>query len=246
MSETARRVSQSFGAARVTADERRALIARVFTEVAPRYDLMNDLMSFGIHRAWKRSFARAAAARPGETVVDLAGGTGDVARLMCAAGAAVIVVDPSVAMLAAGRRRGGAPAQIAAEAERLPFADGAIDCLTIAFGIRNVTRMDVALAEIFRVLAPGGRFLCLEFSRPVAPLRPFYGAWSATVIPALGALVSNSRAAYRYLVQSIARFPDQPEFARLIADAGFTDVRWRNLSLGIAAIHQGRKPDPDS
>lgn len=232
-------LSQSFGAARVTPDERRALIRQVFREVAPRYDLMNDLMSFGIHRLWKRAFAQAAAAAPGEVVVDLAGGTGDVARLMARSGAFVVVVDPSVPMLRAGRR--AALAHVAAEGERLPFADASLDCVTIAFGIRNVTDIPQTLAEIRRTLKPGGRFLCLEFSLAAAPLRPFYGAWSRWVIPRLGAAVAGAPSAYRYLVESIARFPDQASFAAMLSAAGFAEVRWRNLSFGIAAIHSARR-----
>ncbi len=234
-------LSQSFGAARVTPEERRALIRQVFAEVAPRYDLMNDLMSFGIHRLWKRALARAAAPRRGEIIVDLAGGTGDVARLMARSGARVLVADPSAPMLMEGRHRGGRLAEIAAEAERLPFADESVDCVTIAFGIRNVTDMGEALAEIRRVLKPGGRFLCLEFSTAALPIRPFYAAWSALAIPRLGAAIAGSRAAYRYLIESIARFPDQASFAKIIAEAGFSDVRWRNLSFGIAAIHSARR-----
>ncbi len=234
-------LSESFGASTVTRDERRMLIRRVFADVAPRYDLMNDLMSLGIHRLWKRAFARAAAPQTGDVIVDLAGGTGDVAQLMARSGARVLVADPSEPMLLQGRKRGGRLVQIAAEAERLPFADGSIDCVTIAFGIRNVTDMAQALGEIRRVLKPGGRFLCLEFSTAAAPIRPFYAIWSALVIPRLGAAIAGSQAAYRYLVESIARFPDQARFGRIIADAGFSDVRWRNLSFGIAAIHSARR-----
>lgn len=232
-------LAESFGAEHVTRAERRSLIRQVFVDVAPRYDLMNDLMSFGIHRLWKRAFARAAATRPGERVIDLAGGTGDVAHLMAGSGASVTVVDPSEPMLRQGRRR-GPMAQIAAEAERLPFADASLDCVTMAFGIRNVTDMPQALAEIRRVLRPGGRFLCLEFSTAAAPIRPFYAVWSALVIPRLGAIIAGSPAAYRYLVESIERFPDQKGFARMIGAAGFADIRWRNLSFGIAAIHEAR------
>lgn len=235
-------LSRTFGACDVTREQRRALIRQVFTEVAPRYDLMNDLMSFGIHRLWKRAFARAAAPKPGELILDLAGGTGDVARLMARSGARVIVVDPSLAMLRAGRDGAGLTC-VAAEGERLPFADASIDCVTIAFGIRNVTEIASALAEIRRVLKPGGRFLCLEFSKAAAPIRPFYQAWSALVIPRLGAAIAGSRAAYRYLIESIARFPDQDAFAEQIKRAGYADVRWTNLSFGIAAIHAASRAD---
>ena len=237
------RLSRSFGAAEVTADERRDLIRRTFREVAPRYDLMNDLMSMGVHRLWKTAFADLVAAAPGQFAVDLAGGTGDIALALARRGARVAVVDPSVEMMAAGRERAGAQdvRWVAAEAERLPFADNSVDILTIAFGIRNVTRIEDALVEIARVLKPGGRFLCLEFSTPAAWLRPFYGLWSRTAIPALGALVSGRREAYHYLVESIRRFPNQQEFAGMIEQAGLVDIDWRDYSFGIAAVHHARK-----
>jgi demethylmenaquinone methyltransferase/2-methoxy-6-polyprenyl-1,4-benzoquinol methylase len=234
-------LSDSFGTEKVSPHERRALIRRVFVEIAPRYDVMNDLMSFGIHRLWKRRFAALAAPRSGETVVDLAGGTGDVARLMAGSGAEVVVVDPSTAMMQAGRRPGDRLKLVAGEGEHLPFADGSINCLTISFGIRNVTHLGSALAEIHRVLKPGGRFLCLEFSRAHGLIHPFYQAWSSTAIPVLGASIAGSPSAYRYLIESIRRFPDQETFAGLIRQAGFAEVRWINLSLGIAAIHIATK-----
>jgi len=234
----------TFGRADVAPDTRRAMIRATFEGVAPRYDLMNDLMSLGIHRGWKDRLAGLAAARPGETALDLAGGTGDVAFRLARAGASVTVVDPSAAMMSVGRARpdGGRVGWVEAEAERLPFPDAHADLVTIAFGIRNVTRLDAALAEIHRVLKPGGRFLCLEFSRARWWLRPFYAAWSRTAIPVLGTLVSGRTEAYRYLVESIGRFPDQPSFAAHVRAAGFTDVAWDDLSFGIAAIHRGRKP----
>lgn len=232
-----------FGAKRVDPQLRRALIRATFEGVAPRYDLMNDLMSLGIHRLWKDRFVAAAAVRPGEAALDLAGGTGDVAFRLAAAGARVGVADPSAAMMAVGRGRPGGErvTWTEAEAEDLPFATGHFDLVTVAFGIRNVTRLDAALGEIRRVLRPGGRFLCLEFSRPRAWLRPFYGLWSRTAIPALGAAVSGRREAYRYLVDSIARFPDQAAFAEIVRANGFHDVGWDDLSFGIAAIHRARK-----
>lgn len=238
------RLSRTFGAAEVTADERRDLIRRTFREVAPRYDLMNDLMSMGVHRLWKAGFVDLAGAAPGRFAVDLAGGTGDIAIALARRGAQVAVVDPSAEMMAVGRRRAGARGVrwIAAEGESLPFADNSVDLLTVAFGIRNVTRVEDALAEIARVLKPGGRFLCLEFSTPAQWLRPFYGLWSRTAIPALGALVSGRREAYDYLVESIRRFPNQQEFAAMIEAAGLVGVDWRNYSFGIAAVHSARKP----
>jgi demethylmenaquinone methyltransferase / 2-methoxy-6-polyprenyl-1,4-benzoquinol methylase len=231
----------TFGARRVAEDERRALIRSVFAQVAPRYDLMNDLMSFGIHRLWKRAFVRDLPVGPGLAAIDLAGGTGDIARLLKARGIDALIVDPSPEMLAVARALDPAARTQVAEAEGLPFDNASLDLVTISFGIRNVTRMEPALAEIARVLKPGGLFACLEFSTPVAPLRPFYAAWSATAIPLLGAAVSGHIDAYRYLVQSIRRFPDQDTFAGLIGAAGFEDVRWTNLSLGIAAIHTARR-----
>ncbi len=233
-------LSKSFGYQSVDERERELRIRRVFEAVARRYDLMNDLMSFGIHRLWKRVFVAMAAPRAGQRIVDLAGGTGDVAALMAGPDREVTVIDPSAAMMEAGRARNHRHVQWQlGTAERLPLGDASIDTLTIAFGIRNVTRIEDALAEALRVLKPGGRFLCLEFSTPVFWLRPFYNLFSFLVIPRLGAWIANSPEAYTYLVESIRRFPDQQAFTRLIEGAGFADVRFRNLSFGIAAIHSG-------
>ena len=233
----------SFGASRVTPEERERRIRRVFAAVAGRYDLMNDAMSLGIHRLWKRALARAAAPRPGQLIVDLAGGTGDVARLLAGPGRTVTVCDPSPAMMAVGRRRCPPSVDfVEGTAEAMPFADGSVDTVTIAFGLRNVTRLDAALAEIRRVLVPGGRLLCLEFSRPWALVRPAYDAYSFLVIPRLGAWIAREPAAYAYLVDSIRRFPDQREMAALMTDAGFADVAWRNFSCGIACLHVGTAP----
>lgn len=235
-------MSKSFGYQSVDERERELRIRRVFEAVARRYDLMNDLMSFGIHRLWKRVFVIMAAPRAGQRIVDLAGGTGDVAALMAGPDREVTVIDPSAAMMEAGRARNHRHVQWKlGTAERLPLADASIDTLTIAFGIRNVTRIEAALAEALRVLKPGGRFLCLEFSTPVFWLRPFYNLFSFLVIPRLGAWIANSPEAYTYLVESIRRFPDQQAFTRLIEGAGFSEVRFRNLSFGIAAIHSGMR-----
>ena len=237
------KLSHTFGEQAVDPTEREQLIRRVFSRVAPRYDLMNDLMSMGIHRLWKRRFARAADARPGQVIVDLAGGTGDVAALLAARDRTVIVCDPSREMMDAGRERDLRDIRwLAGTGEAIPLADGSVDTVTIAFGIRNVTSMESALAEILRVLRPGGRFLCLEFSRPVAPVRPFYGVFNRTVIPRLGAWVSRNPEAYRYLIESIRRFPDQREMQGILETAGFVDVRWRNQSFGIACLHEGTRP----
>lgn len=238
-------LSRTFGNASVAAAERERRIRGVFESVAPRYDVMNDLMSLGVHRLWKRRFARMAAPRAGQRIVDLAGGTGDVAARLAAADRQVTVVDPSEAMMAAGRARGLAHVQwLAGTAEQLPLPDASVDTLTIAFGIRNVTHLDHALAEILRVLRPGGRFLCLEFSTPRRWLRPFYDRFSYAVIPRLGAWIARSPPAYAYLVESIRRFPDQAAFAECIRRAGFAEVAWRDLSFGIACVHHGVRPAP--
>jgi demethylmenaquinone methyltransferase/2-methoxy-6-polyprenyl-1,4-benzoquinol methylase len=236
-------LSHTFGNATVAATERERRIRSVFESVAPRYDLMNDLMSLGVHRLWKRTLVRMAQARAGQRIVDLAGGTGDVAARLAGPDRQVTVVDPSEAMMAAGRAR-GLPhvAWQCGAAERLPLADASVDTLTIAFGIRNVTHLEVALAEALRVLRPGGRFLCLEFSTPRRWLRPFYDLFSYTVIPRLGAWVAQSPPAYAYLVESIRRFPDQAAFAECVRRAGFEQVHWRDLSFGIACIHSGMRP----
>ena len=238
-------LSRSFGNQRVEEHEREQRIRRVFEAVARRYDLMNDLMSLGIHRLWKRRLVRLAAPRAGQRIVDLAGGTGDVAALMAGPDRNVTVVDPSAAMMAVGRGRGQRDVDwLPGSAENLPLDDASIDTLTIAFGIRNATRIDLALVEILRVLKPGGRLLCLEFSTPVAWLRPVYELFSFSVIPRLGAWIADAPEAYTYLVESIRRFPDQPSFQRLIEEAGFERVSYRNLSLGIACIHIGSRPLP--
>lgn len=235
-------LSRSFGFQSVEESERERRIRRVFQGVAPRYDLMNDAMSFGIHRLWKRSFARQAQPSAGQTIVDLAGGTGDVAALLAGPDRRVMVCDPSLAMMAHGQARGLEHVEwLSGTGEAIPLADASVDTLTIAFGIRNVTRMDKALAEIHRVLKPGGRFLCLEFSRPWAPVRPFYNLFSFTVIPRLAAWIAREPEAYAYLVESIRRFPDQREMAEIIQSAGFREVRYRNLTFGIACIHSATK-----
>jgi demethylmenaquinone methyltransferase / 2-methoxy-6-polyprenyl-1,4-benzoquinol methylase len=236
-------LSRSFGYALVDARERERRIRHVFESVAPRYDLMNDLMSLGVHRLWKRAFARLAAPRAGQRIVDLAGGTGDVAALLAAPDREVTVIDPSPAMMDAGRRRGLAHVRWQlGSAEQLPLPDASVDTITIAFGIRNVTQLDDALAEAHRVLVPGGRFLCLEFSTPRRWLKPFYDAFSFAVIPRLGSLIAGTPQAYAYLVESIRRFPDQAEFAAHLRRAGFDAVHWRDLSFGIACIHVGQRP----
>lgn len=236
-------LSRTFGKHSVDEQEREQRIRRVFEAVAARYDLMNDLMSLGIHRLWKRSLVRRAAPAAGQRIVDLAGGTGDVAALMAAPDRQVTVCDPSAAMMAVGRARGHLHVQwLEGTGESIPLPSASVDTVTIAFGIRNVTRIEDALVEALRVLKPGGRFLCLEFSTPHAVVRPLYNLFSFTVIPRLGAWIARSPEAYTYLVESIRRFPDQRAFKALIERAGFVDVGYSNLSLGIAAIHTGTRP----
>lgn len=235
-------INRSFGNQTVSSEQRRARIRLVFNAVAPRYDLMNDLMSMGIHRLWKRKLARRVANTMGR-VLDLAGGTGDVARLLERKGRQVLVCDPSLAMMQVGRARPGSQdlQWLAGEAEKLPLPDASIDLLTISFGLRNATHLSDALAEIHRVLKPGGRFVCLEFSRPMAWLAPLYDLYSFLVIPRLGAAVAGEPQAYQYLIESIRRFPDQPGFATLMQHAGFDAVHWENLSFGIACLHFGTR-----
>jgi demethylmenaquinone methyltransferase/2-methoxy-6-polyprenyl-1,4-benzoquinol methylase len=235
-------IDRSFGHQSVSSEQRRARIRHVFDAVAPRYDLMNDLMSLGIHRLWKRTLARRVRDLGGE-VIDLAGGTGDVARLLLRADRQVSVCDPSLAMMQVGRQRPGSAELrwLAGEAECLPLADASVDLLTVSFGLRNATRLAQALAEIRRVLRPGGQFVCLEFSRPQRWLAPAYDLYSRLVIPRLGAAVAGEPLAYQYLIESIRLFPDQTGFAALMQQAGFTEVHWENLSFGIACLHFGRR-----
>jgi demethylmenaquinone methyltransferase/2-methoxy-6-polyprenyl-1,4-benzoquinol methylase len=241
--------SRWFGYRRVAREEKPALVRGVFESVADRYDLMNDLMSGGIHRLWKREMVEWLRPQAGSTVLDVAGGTGDIAlRIAQRLGGRgrVIVIDATPAMLEVGRDRmidGGRLSGvewIAGQAERLPVASSSVEAYTIAFGIRNVTDLDRALAEARRVLKPGGRFLCLEFSRVVLPvLDRLYDLYSFAVLPALGQAVTGDAASYRYLAESIRTFPPQEEFAARIRTAGFEQVRYRNLTGGIAALHSG-------
>ncbi|MGM0584792.1 MAG: bifunctional demethylmenaquinone methyltransferase/2-methoxy-6-polyprenyl-1,4-benzoquinol methylase UbiE [Pseudomonadota bacterium] len=238
-----------FGYQEVPEAEKAGRVQGVFRSVAARYDLMNDLMSGGVHRLWKDAVIDWMAPRSGMRLLDVAGGTGDIAfrflRRVKGRGE-VVVCDLTPDMLTEGRRRAeaqGFAAQlswVAGDAMRLPFPDRSFDAYTIAFGIRNVTRPQDALAEAYRVLKPGGRFLCLEFSQvPEAGLQKLYDLYSFNVIPAMGRAVTGDRDSYQYLVESIRRFPDQETFAGMIREAGLGRVAYRNLSLGVAAIHSG-------
>lgn len=233
-------LDHTFGKQKVNAREREKLIRQVFDVVAPRYDLMNDAMSFGIHRLWKRKLVKMIAAKPDQVIVDLAGGTGDVAEKINEPDCQVIIADPSLAMMNAGRKRHNVTC-VATTGEMLALADNSVDTLSIAFGIRNTTKMTLALEEILRVLKPEGRVLCLEFSRPHWWLKPFYDLYSYFVIPRLGAWIARQPEAYTYLVESIRRFPDQNEMKSVMESVGFSDVKFRNLSFGIACIHTGKK-----
>lgn len=233
----------SFGFRDVPEDKKARLVAEVFSSVAGRYDLMNDLMSVGIHRLWKATMVDQLAPRPGLKVLDVAGGTGDVAFRLAAKGAEVTVCDINPDMLAEGRRRAaqkpkGPVAWVEGDAEALPFADAQFDAYTIAFGIRNVTHIEKALAEARRVLKPGGRFLCLEFSHlSDAGLQAWYDRYSFSILPQIGYIVTGDAGSYRYLVESIRRFPRAERFAEMIAEAGLRQGKIRLLSGGIAAVH---------
>ena len=240
-----------FGYQTVDEDEKARHVRGVFDSVASRYDLMNDVLSMGMHRVWKAYTVAVANVQPGMNVLDVAGGTGDIAfRIIDASGgqARATILDINGSMLAVGAERAekrglsGNCTFVEANAEELPFADSSFDAYTIAFGIRNVPHIDRALSEAFRVLKRSGRLLCLEFSEVQMPLLDkVYEAWSFNAIPAIGKAVTGDGEPYRYLVESIAKFPSQPEFARMISAAGFSQVTWRDYTGGIAALHSGWK-----
>ncbi|MFV0294188.1 MAG: bifunctional demethylmenaquinone methyltransferase/2-methoxy-6-polyprenyl-1,4-benzoquinol methylase UbiE [Paracoccus sp. (in: a-proteobacteria)] len=239
-----------FGFQTVDEDDKAGLVHGVFSRVASRYDVMNDLMSVGVHRIWKNAMMDWLNPQRGQHLLDVAGGTGDIAFrfLNRAPDADVTVCDMTESMLIEGRKRAEAERLadrldwVTGDAMALPFAANSFDRYTISFGIRNVTRIPDALTEAYRVLRPGGRLMVLEFSQlPVPALQWAYDRYSFNVIPVMGQMVANDRDSYQYLVESIRRFPDQDTFANLIRNAGFERVQYRNLSMGIAALHSGWK-----
>ena len=237
-----------FGFERVALGDKARRVGAVFSSVAGSYDLMNDLMSLGLHRVWKRFAVNATGVRAGMRVLDLAGGTGDLARLFAervGAGGEVVLTDINGAMLARGRDRmvntGRLVPAVQCDAEKLPFANGHFDCVSIAFGLRNVTRKEQALSEMVRVLKPGGVAAVLEFSRVYAPLAPAYDWYSFNVLPRLGKLVAGDDASYRYLAESIRMHPDQAALKAMMEQAGFDGVEVHNLMAGVVALHLGHK-----
>lgn len=239
-----------FGFETVNAAEKAGKVQGVFNSVAAKYDVMNDVMSIGIHRIWKEAMMDWLAPRCGQTLIDVAGGTGDVSfKFLNRAGSGhATVLDLTENMLIEGRKRAEASEMeqsldwLVGDAMALPFADNSFDVYTISFGIRNVTRPDDALSEAFRVLRPGGRLMVLEFSQiPVPLVQKAYDLYSFNIIPAIGKMIANDRDSYQYLVESIRKFPDQETFLNMIRGAGFENGSYRNLSLGIAALHSGWK-----
>lgn len=240
-----------FGYAEVPIAEKASRVRAVFESVAGKYDLMNDLMSMGVHRLWKQFTLSQTGLKPGQRALDVAGGTGDIAAGLAKQvgnDGLVILTDINAAMLARGRDRmvdQGVVRNLRcslANAERLPFKDQSFDCVTIAFGLRNVTDKDAALRSMYRVLRPGGQLLVLEFSKPVAPgLKPIYDTYSFSVLPWLGKVIAQDEDSYRYLAESIRRFPDQETLKKMMQDAGFGDCSYHNLSGGIVALHRGYK-----
>jgi demethylmenaquinone methyltransferase/2-methoxy-6-polyprenyl-1,4-benzoquinol methylase len=238
-----------FGFEEVRWEDKARRVRGVFDSVAPKYDLMNDLMSGGMHRLWKQFTLSQTHLRPGQRALDVAGGTGDLARGMAAQvgeQGLVVLSDINGAMLAHGRNRlidAGllrGVSYVQANAERLPFPDSTFDCVTIGFGLRNVTDKAAALASMRRVLRPGGQLLVLEFSQPVAPgLKPLYDTYSFRVLPVLGKVVAQDEDSYRYLAESIRKHPDQETLLRMMRDAGLEDCRYHNLAGGIVALHRG-------
>lgn len=240
-----------FGFQSVSPEEKVRRVKQVFDSVAHRYDVMNDLMSLGMHRIWKRFTTEVSGVRPGQRVLDLAGGTGDLTRQFATrvgATGTVVLADINATMLEHGRSRlvdAGIVDNVAflqADAEELPFREAAFNCVCIAFGLRNVTDKVRALASIYRVLRPGGKLLVLEFSTPTLPLlRPFYDVYSFTVLPWLGRVVAKDSESYRYLAESIRMHPDQETLKAMMESAGFEQCSYLNLTAGVVALHQGYK-----
>jgi demethylmenaquinone methyltransferase/2-methoxy-6-polyprenyl-1,4-benzoquinol methylase len=234
-----------FGYRQVTEEEKSTLVGGVFSRVAGRYDLMNDLMSFGLHRLWKAFAVSIARIRPGERVLDVASGSGDLARAFAARGAEVCMSDINGAMLTRGRDRlldaGRTTPAVQCDAERLPFGSASFDCVSVGFGLRNMTHKDAALAEMSRVLKPGGRLLVLEFSHVWKPLQKPYDVYSFHVLPWLGEKVVGDAASYRYLAESIRVHPDQPALAAMMERSGLEKVEYFNLAAGAVAVHRGYK-----
>ena len=239
-----------FGYETVPLDEKAGRVKGVFDSVAGRYDVMNDLMSGGLHRIWKRFTVEQAAVRRGQSVLDLAGGTGDLAikfTRQVGSGGRVVLADINAAMLIEGRKRlidagaAGNFAIVQVDAEQLPFADNTFDCISIAFGLRNVTDKNAALRSMFRVLKPGGKLLILEFSKPSDAIRPMYDFYSFNVLPLMGKAVAGDPASYRYLAESIRMHPDQETLCGMMEDAGFERCRFHNMTAGIVALHVGFK-----
>src|SRR5438270_8652685 len=235
-----------FGFERVPPEEKSRRVRGVFESVAAKYDLMNDLMSGGLHRAWKRFAVEASGVRRGARVLDVAGGTAALARLFAdrvGEDGRVVLTDINGAMLAVGRDRmlneGKLLPAVQCDAEALPFAPRSFDCVSIAFGLRNVTRKEIALAEMRRVLKPGGAAIILEFSKVWEPLRPAYDWYSFNVLPRMGKLVADDEASYRYLAESIRVHPDQAALKEMMENAGFERVEWFDLMAGIVALHRG-------
>lgn len=237
-----------FGYETVDIDDKARRVRGVFDSVAGNYDLMNDLMSAGLHRLWKRFTIEQAAVRRGQHVLDLAGGTGDLAKTFAGkvgSNGRMVLADINVSMLKEGRRRltdagvAGNLSIIQVDAEKLPFAESSFDCITIAFGLRNVTDKNAALTSMLRVLKPGGKALILEFSEPSAALKPAYDLYSFKVLPLIGKLVANDESSYRYLAESIRMHPDQETLLDMMAEAGFEKCRYHNLAGGIVALHVG-------
>lgn len=238
-----------FGYQQIPLADKTRRVGEVFSSVASRYDLMNDLMSLGVHRLWKRFALSQTGLKPGQTALDVAGGTGDLTRgLAKQVGdtGRVVLADINAAMLERGRERlvnagiAGNLDYVQADAELLPFPDQHFDCITIAFGLRNVARKEAALAGMYRVLKPGGRLLVLEFSKPIVPgLKPLYDLYSFAVLPQLGRMVARDKESYRYLAESIRMHPDQETLKHMLQTAGFERCDYLNMSGGIVALHRG-------